>query len=91
MFMIDFGLARRFLLNNGEVRPARDSTGFRGTARYASINSHLCKVGGFPVEADLLRILVGGTICGLSSMSSWSSQRGVCLGESSRTRTRLGR
>lgn len=43
VFMIDFGLARRYLLNNGEVRASRDTTGFRGTARYASINSHLCK------------------------------------------------
>eukprot|EP01116_Phalansterium_solitarium_P006661 TRINITY_DN19002_c0_g1_i1.p1 TRINITY_DN19002_c0_g1~~TRINITY_DN19002_c0_g1_i1.p1 ORF type:complete len:591 (+),score=173.25 TRINITY_DN19002_c0_g1_i1:252-2024(+) len=42
-FIIDFGLSRRFLLGTGEVRPARESSGFRGTARYASINSHLCK------------------------------------------------
>jgi tau tubulin kinase len=42
-FLIDFGLARRYLLSSGEVRPPRDSTGFRGTARYASINSHLSK------------------------------------------------
>lgn len=42
-FLIDFGLARRYLLSGGEVRPPRDSTGFRGTARYASINSHLSK------------------------------------------------
>ncbi|KAM9989923.1 hypothetical protein ACTFIY_005982 [Dictyostelium cf. discoideum] len=42
-YLIDFGLARRFVLASGEVRPARESTGFRGTARYASINSHLSK------------------------------------------------
>ncbi|EGG14948.1 putative protein serine/threonine kinase [Cavenderia fasciculata] len=42
-YLIDFGLARRYVLSSGEVRPARDSTGFRGTARYASINSHLSK------------------------------------------------
>eukprot|EP01114_Cavostelium_apophysatum_P015227 TRINITY_DN4106_c0_g1_i2.p1 TRINITY_DN4106_c0_g1~~TRINITY_DN4106_c0_g1_i2.p1 ORF type:complete len:567 (-),score=148.48 TRINITY_DN4106_c0_g1_i2:93-1793(-) len=42
-FLIDFGLARRFVLPNGDVRPARDSAGFRGTARYASVNSHLSK------------------------------------------------
>ncbi|PRP82100.1 hypothetical protein PROFUN_03790 [Planoprotostelium fungivorum] len=40
VFVIDFGLSRRFLLPDGEVRPPRDSTGFRGTARYASIFSH---------------------------------------------------
>lgn len=25
---------------NGEVRPSREQSGFRGTARYASLNSH---------------------------------------------------
>lgn len=43
VYLIDFGLARRYLLANGEVRPARESSGFRGTARYASIYSHLQK------------------------------------------------
>eukprot|EP01126_Amoeba_proteus_P033109 TRINITY_DN3241_c0_g1_i18.p1 TRINITY_DN3241_c0_g1~~TRINITY_DN3241_c0_g1_i18.p1 ORF type:complete len:447 (+),score=106.42 TRINITY_DN3241_c0_g1_i18:324-1664(+) len=43
IFLIDFGLARRFVTNTGEVRKARDFTGFRGTARYASINSHMCR------------------------------------------------
>lgn len=42
-FMIDFGLARRYQLPHGEIRTARESAGFRGTARYASINSHLSK------------------------------------------------
>lgn len=40
VFIIDFGLARRFIGTTGEVRPPRESAGFRGTARYASINSH---------------------------------------------------
>ena len=40
VFIIDFGLARRYLGSTGEVRPPRESAGFRGTARYASINSH---------------------------------------------------
>jgi len=43
VFIIDFGLSRRFLLTTGEVRPPRQSAGFRGTARYASVNSHLSK------------------------------------------------
>jgi len=43
VYLIDFGLSRRFVLPNGEVRPARESAGFRGTARYASVNSHLSK------------------------------------------------
>lgn len=42
-FLIDFGLARRYQLPHGEIRTARESAGFRGTARYASINSHLSK------------------------------------------------
>lgn len=39
-YLIDFGLARRYRRSNGEVRPARDETGFRGTSRYASLQSH---------------------------------------------------
>lgn len=42
-FLIDFGLARRYVLPSGDIRTARESAGFRGTARYASINSHLSK------------------------------------------------
>eukprot|EP01088_Endostelium_zonatum_P021106 TRINITY_DN811_c0_g1_i1.p1 TRINITY_DN811_c0_g1~~TRINITY_DN811_c0_g1_i1.p1 ORF type:complete len:1306 (-),score=394.34 TRINITY_DN811_c0_g1_i1:182-4099(-) len=38
-YLIDFGLARRHIMAN-EVSPPRASSGFRGTARYASINSH---------------------------------------------------
>ena len=41
--MIDFGLTRKYRLPSGQIRPARDIAGFRGTARYASINSHLSK------------------------------------------------
>lgn len=43
IYIIDFGLARKYRLPNGEIRPPRKSAGFRGTARYASINSHRCK------------------------------------------------
>eukprot|EP00741_Cyanophora_paradoxa_P020086 tig00021234_g19387.t1 len=42
-YMIDFGLARRFLMPSGEIRPPRDNAGFRGTARYASVFSHQSK------------------------------------------------
>lgn len=34
------GLSRRYVMANGEVRPSREQSGFRGTARYASLNSH---------------------------------------------------
>eukprot|EP01060_Flectonema_neradi_P036715 TRINITY_DN714_c1_g2_i1.p1 TRINITY_DN714_c1_g2~~TRINITY_DN714_c1_g2_i1.p1 ORF type:complete len:535 (+),score=97.39 TRINITY_DN714_c1_g2_i1:61-1665(+) len=40
VYLIDFGLARRYRAADGEIRKARQPAGFRGTARYASINSH---------------------------------------------------
>lgn len=43
IYVIDFGLARKYRLPNGDIRPPRKSAGFRGTARYASINSHKSK------------------------------------------------
>lgn len=43
LYIIDFGLARKYRLPNGEIRPPRKHAGFRGTARYASINSHKCR------------------------------------------------
>jgi tau tubulin kinase len=43
IYLIDFGLARKYRLPSGEIRPPRKSAGFRGTARYASINSHHSK------------------------------------------------
>jgi len=42
-YLIDFGLARKYRLPSGEIRPPRKAAGFRGTARYASINSHHSK------------------------------------------------
>lgn len=43
VYIIDFGLARKYVDPDGEVRSPRDQSGFRGTARYASINSHLSR------------------------------------------------
>uniref|UniRef100_A0A6B2L484 non-specific serine/threonine protein kinase n=1 Tax=Arcella intermedia TaxID=1963864 RepID=A0A6B2L484_9EUKA len=40
IYLIDFGLARKYTTNEGELRPEREVAGFRGTARYASLNSH---------------------------------------------------
>ena len=40
-YIVDFGLARRWRLPSGEVRPPRESVDFRGTCRYASKHSHL--------------------------------------------------
>lgn len=44
VFMLDFGLARKYTNAQGEVRAARPQAGFRGTVRYASINAHKNKV-----------------------------------------------
>ncbi|KAH0787446.1 CK1 family protein kinase [Histomonas meleagridis] len=38
--LIDFGLAKRWRSPDGEVYKPRENVGFRGTSRYASINSH---------------------------------------------------
>ena len=44
VYMLDFGLARQYVNQNGEVRAPRTAAGFRGTVRYASINAHRNKV-----------------------------------------------
>ena len=38
--LIDFGLAKRWKTKDGRIEPERPNVGFRGTSRYASINSH---------------------------------------------------
>ena len=43
MYIIDFGLSRKFVGPDGEIKPPRPNAGFRGTARYASIYSHASK------------------------------------------------
>jgi len=43
MFMIDFGLSRSYKEVNGQHIPCREKKGLVGTARYASINTHLGK------------------------------------------------
>ena len=40
LYIIDFGLSRKYLGQDGEIKPPRANAGFRGTARYASVNSH---------------------------------------------------
>ena len=44
VYMLDFGLARQYTNQNGEVRAPRAAAGFRGTVRYASVNAHKNKV-----------------------------------------------
>ncbi|CAF1280920.1 unnamed protein product, partial [Adineta ricciae] len=40
VYMLDFGLARKYTNAEGGVRAARPQAGFRGTVRYASVNAH---------------------------------------------------
>ena len=41
IYLIDFGLSKKYRDENGNHIPYRDKKGLVGTARYASINSHL--------------------------------------------------
>lgn len=41
MFVIDFGLSKKYIQKNGEHIPYKDNKSLTGTPRYASINSHL--------------------------------------------------
>ena len=50
--MIDFGLARKYRLPNGQIRPARDVAGFRGTARQGTQH---CAHGGVVVTFGFCR------------------------------------
>ena len=43
LYIIDFGLSRKYVGPDNEIKPPRANAGFRGTARYASVNSHQCK------------------------------------------------
>ncbi|TPX66583.1 hypothetical protein SpCBS45565_g04336 [Spizellomyces sp. 'palustris'] len=40
VYMIDFGLSRKFINGYGTIREARPKVGFRGTSRYASLRAH---------------------------------------------------
>ncbi|CAD5214611.1 unnamed protein product [Bursaphelenchus xylophilus] len=43
IFLFDFGLARRFLEEDGTVRKPRPYSGFRGTCRYAPLSCHVSR------------------------------------------------
>ncbi|GMR59057.1 hypothetical protein PMAYCL1PPCAC_29252, partial [Pristionchus mayeri] len=40
VYMLDFGLARQFVNQKGEMRSPRSAAGFRGTVRYAAVTAH---------------------------------------------------
>lgn len=41
VFIIDFGLAKRYVLKDGKHIPYKENKNLTGTARYASLNTHL--------------------------------------------------
>ena len=41
VYIIDFGLSKRYLQKDGSHIPYRDNKNLTGTARYASLNTHL--------------------------------------------------
>ena len=41
LFLIDFGLAKKWRNENGEHIPFKDGKNLAGTARYVSVNTHL--------------------------------------------------
>jgi tau tubulin kinase len=43
IYLLDFGLSRKFMSDDGELIPPRENAEFRGTSIYASINAHKCK------------------------------------------------
>ncbi|CEF64914.1 Casein kinase I [Strongyloides ratti] len=40
MYLVDFGLAKKYRKTDGSIIPKRDYANFRGTVRYASLNAH---------------------------------------------------
>ncbi|KAI1715761.1 protein kinase domain-containing protein [Ditylenchus destructor] len=41
VYMLDFGMARRFAHPDGTIRKPREAAGFRGTLKYAPLSSHI--------------------------------------------------
>ncbi|KAM3727688.1 Tau-tubulin kinase [Dirofilaria immitis] len=43
IYLLDFGMCRKYLNNQLSIRNPRRSAGFRGTVRYASISTHISR------------------------------------------------
>ena len=41
VFIIDFGLAKRYIMKDSKHIPYKENKNLTGTARYASLNTHL--------------------------------------------------
>ncbi len=41
VYLIDFGLAKRYISKEGEHIPYKENKNLTGTARYASVNTHI--------------------------------------------------
>jgi casein kinase 1 len=42
IYIVDFGLAKKLITRDGAHIPYKENKNFTGTARYASLNTHLC-------------------------------------------------